>query len=364
MRSVFFTGFPGFLGSELLPRTLERHADDVVARCLVQPKYLALAQKRAGELVRALPSLAGRLEILEGDITRADLGLGSGRSALLQDTVEIFHLAAVYDLAVSSELAGRVNVDGTRNVLELAAACPRLERFHYVSTCYVSGRYAGAFTERDLDKGQSFNNHYEETKLRAELEVQRRMREGLPATIYRPAIVVGDSSTGATQKYDGPYYLIRWIARQRHVALVPRIGDPERTRMNLVPSDFVVNAIAWLAGLPDSRGKVYQLCDPEPLTVGALVDLVASSLGKRRCWVPLPLGLGRQALIHTPWLSRAVQVPPECLDYFALPTHYTCESTLKDLEGSGLRCPPFASYLPRLLDFMLEHPELRSSAMV
>ena len=108
----------------------------------------------------------------------------------------------------------RINVDGTRNVLDFAQEARNLRRLHYVSTCYVSGRTAGVFTEHDLEKGQSFNNYYEETKYLAEVEVQQRMRAGLPTTIYRPAIVVGDSRTGATQKYDGPYFVIRWLLRQ------------------------------------------------------------------------------------------------------------------------------------------------------
>src|SRR6185295_13240080 len=107
----------------------------------------------------------------------------------------------------SREVGMRVNVDGTRHVLDFAAAQPSLERLHYVSTCYVSGRYQGVFAESDLEKGQTFNNYYEETKYLAEVEVQRRMREGLPATIYRPSVVVGDSTSGATQKYDGPYFV-------------------------------------------------------------------------------------------------------------------------------------------------------------
>ena len=96
-------------------------------------------------------------------------------------------------------------------------------RFHYVSTCYVSGRYSGVFGEEDLEKGQTFNNFYEETKYHAEVEVQKRMKNGFPATVYRPAIVVGDSHTGATQKFDGPYYVIRWLLKQPYVAIMPMV---------------------------------------------------------------------------------------------------------------------------------------------
>ena len=123
------------------------------------------------------------------------------------------HLAAVYDLSTPREFAWKVNVEGTRNVLEMAGTCKDFQRLQYVSTCYVSGRHTGIFRETDLQVGQVFNNYYEETKYHAEIAVQEAIKNGLPATVYRPSIVVGDSHTGETQKYDGPYYAMQLIAR-------------------------------------------------------------------------------------------------------------------------------------------------------
>ncbi|HEY3452725.1 MAG TPA: SDR family oxidoreductase [Myxococcales bacterium] len=363
MATVFFTGFPGFLGSELLPRVLERHAKGVTATCLVQPKFVTLAKARAEELARSHPAVAGRIHLVEGDITRPDLGLGEAKE-LKEETVEIFHLAAVYDLAVKRDLAMRVNLDGTRFTLDFARACPNLKRLQYVSTCYVSGRYAGAYTEYDLEKGQEFNNYYEETKYLAEVEVQRRMREGLPTTIYRPAIVVGDSATGATQKYDGPYYMMQLLLRQPAMALMPMVGRPDRTRVNVVPRDYVVAAIAYLSGLEKSKGKVYQLCDPNALTVAQMVDTLARAVGKNVVRVPLPTTVARNAISHVPGVYQLMKVPAESLDYFVHPTFYTCNNALADLEGSGIRCPGFPEYAPKLVTFMKEHPEFGSAAMV
>ena len=129
------------------------------------------------------------------------------------------------DLGVRREVGMRVNLYGTRHVLDFAAACEGLERFHYFSTCYVSGRHPGIFHEHDLERGQAFSNWYEETKYQAEREVRERMQEGLRATIYRPSIVVGDSRTGATRKYDGPYGMIRWMLRQRRTVPIPGIRE-------------------------------------------------------------------------------------------------------------------------------------------
>src|SRR5207245_11462063 len=156
MRHSFFTGYPGFLGSALLPRILSR-APDTTALCLVQPKFAALARQRATQL-------GDRVRIAEGDITRPiDLPA--------HDVEEIYHLAAIYDLSVPRDVGMRVNVDGTRHVLDFAERCSALRRFHYVSTCYVSGRFDGVFREEDLDVRRRLNNFYEETKFSAEVDV-------------------------------------------------------------------------------------------------------------------------------------------------------------------------------------------------
>lgn len=361
MPTVFFTGYPGFLGSELLPRVLGR-SDDTSAVCLVQPKFADLARARRDQLVDPHPAWEGRIRLVEGDITRPGLGLASP-DELQAEITEIFHLAAVYDLSVPRDVGMRVNVDGTRNMLRFAAECDGLERFQYVSTCYVSGRYAGAFTEDDLVKGQTFNNYYEETKFLAEVKVQEWMDKGLPVTIYRPPIVVGDSKTGATQKYDGPYYVIRWILRQPGVAVMPVVGDTRRTRVNVVPRDFVIDAIDHLSGVEASADRVYQLADPDPLTVDEMLNVVARAAGKRVVRIPTLVGLAKASLDHVPFLERVMGIPSEAIDYFTHPTYYTAEHTQEDLEGTGIAPPPFASYAERLVAFVRAHPEIRSEAM-
>jgi thioester reductase-like protein len=331
--------------------------------CLVQEKFMKLAGARLAELRLADPNLAARVDLVEGDITRPDLGLDSNAEARAREATAIWHLAAVYDLSVPRELGLRVNVEGTRHVLSLAARCPDLGRFHYVSTCYVSGRYAGIFSEEDLEKGQEFNNYYEETKFLAEVAVREAMREGLPATVYRPSIVVGDSRTGETGKYDGPYFIIRWILRQRGTAVVPVVGDPGATRVNLVPSDFVIDAISHLSDLAHSVGRTYQLADPDPLTVSELLDVLARATGKRVRRLPLPKRTVKWALDRVPGVYRLVKIPAASVDYFVHPTHYTVFRTRTDLEGSGIEVPPFASYADRLVRYMRAHPKVGSSAM-
>jgi len=361
MVSVFLTGFPGFLGSALVERLLDRYPADVPVRCLVQPTYRAEAEARAAEIAG---EAADRIELYEGDITESDLGLGDDYDALRADATDIYHLAAVYDLGVAREVGMAVNVGGTRHVLAFAAGVPDLRRLHYVSTCYVSGRHDGVFTHADLDVGQSFNNRYEETKYLAEVEVRRRMDEGLPATIYRPAIAVGDSRTGATQKYDGPYNVLGLLARQPRLAVVPRFGDPGAYEVNVVPRDFVVDAIDYLSAREDSAGEVYQLCDPNPPTAAAMLRAFAAALDRRVLTVPASRRVARWALESLPGVADALGVEPAVLDYFVHPTSYTAENAIRDLRGSGVACPPFESYVDALVAFYREYPDVSGDAMV
>jgi thioester reductase-like protein len=357
------TGFPGFLGSALLPRLLARR-EGVRAICLVQPQHTATAQHRIREIEAAHSHARHRIELVAGDITAADLAIDPVSRHLLEEVNEVWHLAAVYDLTVGHETARRVNVDGTARILEFCQSLPQLSRLQYVSTCYVSGRYEGEFAEDALDVGQTFLNHYESTKFEAELLVRKAMADGLPATIYRPGIVVGDSRTGETQKYDGPYFLAAFLRRQHGVAVVPAVGAVDRVRVSLVPRDFVVEAMDQLSVLDRSVGRTFALTDPNPPTVRQLVDTFARHLGRRVIWVPLPLGITRAVLGTVPGLERLLGIPAEGLDYFASPTTYSTVNTVTGLAGTGLECPPFDSYADRLLDFMADHPEIDSSAMV
>lgn len=356
--SVLMTGLPGFLGSSLLPRILERGDDEAV--CVVQRQFVETAHRRVAELGAVDPQLPPRVRVIEGDITQP--GLGVDRQALVGVT-EAWHLAAVYDLTIPRDIAHRVNVAGTRNLLNALERCPDLSRLHHISTCYVSGRYAGPFSEDDLEVGAPFNNFYEESKHLAEAEVRRRMSEGMPATIYRPSIVMGDSRTGETQKYDGPYFVMQWLLRQPRRAFLPVVGDPDTVRVNVVPRDFVVDALIHLSGLAASAGRTYHVADPQPLTVTQLIAALADATCRDVTSIPLPRKWAKAAIRHVPGVYRLLRMPAEAVDYFAHPTFYLTDNLRADLAGSGVQPPPFLSYVDRLVAFMRAHPDIGSTAM-
>ncbi|MFQ5737459.1 MAG: SDR family oxidoreductase [Acidobacteriota bacterium] len=346
--NLFVTGFPGFITRHLIPRLLTaREYRKVIL--LVEERF----ERRARELLADLVPKTST-EVVKGDITQNDLALSDERvrGLLLREETEWWHLAALYRLDADLRSARRVNVDGTRNVLAAArAAAPNVTRFNYVSTAYVSGWRTGRVGEDDLPRAQpeNFKNHYELTKNEAEWLV-RSEREHLPITIYRFGIVVGDSRTGATDKFDGPYFSIKYLHRWGHLPL-PRVG-PMKAAINMVPVDFVVEACALISGRPDSSGKCFQIVDPDPISTRQLFELTARYLGRRRmAWTLSPTWMER--LVKQRWLRKRIAIPKEAIAYMNHPVHYDCSNTLEALRDTGCRCPRAEEYLPAMIEFYL-----------
>ena len=360
MSDILFTGYPGFLGSALLPLALKRRPD-ATAICVIQDRFRPVAERKLAAQTAENPEIEGRVRLISGDITQTSLGMADKD---LANVSEVFHLAAVYDLAVAPELAWKVNVEGTQNVLDVVNGLDNFTRLQYVSTCYVSGRYDGVYKETDLDKGQPFQNHYEETKFEAEVLVRKAMDAGLPGSIYRPGIVVGDSQTGETQKFDGPYYLAHLLSIQPKLAVIPQVADPDKIIFGMVPRDYVIGGIDALSTLDDAVGKTYALTDPNAPSVRHLVDTFADLLNRKVTWVRVPLRLGKTVVGRVPGVEHLLGVPEESLDYFAFPTIYDTTQAVTDLAKVGFSCTPFDEYAPNLIRFYKENPDISSAAMV
>jgi len=312
-------------------------------------------------MATAHPKTRGRIDLVIGDITAPGLGMGeTGAKKLRKSLTGCYHLAAVYDLAVARDTGLRINVEGTRNVLEFLGEAPHLRKLDYVSTAYVSGTAVGTYHETDLDVGQSFKNHYEETKFLAEIAVTE---SGLPYTIYRPGIVVGDSKTGETAKFDGPYFALNAMDFLPSPGLFIRIGDG-KAEVNLVPVDFVLEAIARLSSWEGAKGKTYHLTDPAPCSALGLADLLAKSIGKSFVYVPVPLPVA-QLVLAAPQVSQLLGMPSQTLDYFDHPVHYDASQAANDLARFGLACPPLTDYVQTLVAFWKKKKsEIKRGAMI
>src|SRR5438045_3979020 len=203
--TIFLTGFPGFIAGRLVERLARAGARFLL---LVQPAFVERARQDIASIAEKTGAPLERFRVVEGDITREELGLSaSDLEESRAEATTLFHLAAVYDLGVRRDTAVRVNVEGTRGVNRFAKSIPNLRRYHYVSTCYVAGKRTAVIMEDELRHEAGFRNHYEETKYLAELEAEARKDE-LPVTIHRPAVVCGDSLTAGTAQHAGMSHLI------------------------------------------------------------------------------------------------------------------------------------------------------------
>ena len=347
--SILVTGFPGFIGGRLVKALLADAPDT---------RVVGLAEKRMEKQAReAAERLEGRVEVVFGDITERRLGLADEQyERLAAEVTSVYHLAAVYDLAVPLELATKVNVDGTGNVLSFCEDCERLERLHYVSTAYVAGVRKGAIYEHELVLGQRFKNHYESTKFQAEVWVRDAM-DRIPTTIYRPAIVVGDSQTGETAKFDGPYYMLRVISRAtRWKQPIPRFGRAGAP-FNVVPVDFVIEAMTAAGADKSLANSTFHLVDPEPVPAAEVFDMLAQEYAGRKTAYRLPPRLVSGSL-HVPAVRKLFSnAPPQSIRYLNHPVHFDTRSARELLEPGGVRCPRLDEYVGPLVEFFREHED-------
>jgi nucleoside-diphosphate-sugar epimerase len=353
--AVFITGFPGFIAGRLVERLAK---DGGRFLLLVQSPFVERAQIELEEIARRTENSFSNFRILEGDIAQPNLGMSRDDLAIaITQSSVIFHLAAIYDLAVTRQIAMQVNVGGTRNVNGFAQSLPNLRHYHYISTCYVAGKRKGRILETELKHTAGFRNYYEESKYLAEMEVDA-LKSTLPITIHRPAVVCGDSKSGETAKYDGIYYLIHYLRKWPSVLKLFNIGNREVT-LNLVPVDFVVDGIAALHRDPRAVGKTIQLADPNPLTTHELFNTIARHLKGSGSRVTVPASIVQFSLMLPP-SPRITNLPHHGVPYFFLKQTYDSSQARALLEPHGIRCPPFSSYAGKIVDFASSHPVLQS----
>jgi thioester reductase-like protein len=242
-----------------------------------------------------------------------------------------------------------VNVEGTRNVLDLASAAKRLRRLNHFSTAYVSGDRVGVILEEELDMGQRFHNPYEETKFEGE-RIVRRAQADLPATVYRPSIVVGDSRTGEIDRFEGPYALAILLVASPLSVPLPLPGDA-LAPLNVVPVDFVVEAALAIGSDPRGAGRTVHLVDPSPLSARRVYEMIAARAGKKLAPVTVPARVV-QALLELPFLERLSRAHRPAIEYLSHLAMYNCRNLLELLDGTGIHCPPITSYLDRLIEFV------------
>ena len=358
----FVTGATGFIGKRLVKKLLERKGAKV---------YFLIRKESAGK-VAALRDYwgvtAARAIAVHGDLTRKKLGVSAEDIKKLKGEIAgFYHLAAVYDLDADEESQIAVNIDGTRNTVEFAKAIGA-GHFHHVSSIAAAGLYEGVFREDMFKEAENYDHPYFRTKHESEKIVRDECK--LPWTVFRPAMVVGDSMTGEMDKIDGPYYFFKLIQRIRKLlpSWMPMVGL-EGGRINIVPVDFVVNSLDYISHHQHASGKCFHLVDPVGYRVGDVLDILSKAAHAPRMnlfinaallgFIPKAVKQGLMALGPVRRIRDAIMtdlgVPEGLLTFVNYPTRFDCRETLAALKGSGITCPNLNDYAWRLWDYWERH---------
>ncbi|GFG51901.1 short chain dehydrogenase [Mycolicibacterium agri] len=346
------TGGTGFIGRRVVSQLVARSPDAEVW-VLVRRASLSRFERLADD-----HDWGDRVKALVGDLTADNLGLPDAAIAELRPVGHVVHCAAIYDITAAERLQRAANVEGTRAVIALAR---RLDAtLHHVSSIAVAGTYRGEYTEDDFDVGQDLPSPYHQTKFEAELLV--RSEPGLRYRVYRPAVVVGDSRTGEMDKVDGPYYFFGILAK---LAVLPRFTPvllPDTGRTNIVPVDYVVDALTELMHADGRDGQTFHLTAPENIGLRGIYRGIAKAAGLPPLRGSLPRGTatpflrvtGRARVLRNMAVTQ-LGIPAEILDVVDLMPTFTADNTREALRGAGIDVPEFASYAPKLWRYWAEH---------
>ncbi|MGB6408160.1 MAG: SDR family oxidoreductase [Planococcus donghaensis] len=348
MEEIVFTGFPGFIASQLIFKHAHQHE---MISAIILPSEREKAEKEARRIEKETNCRA--IKLIEGDITQAGLAISTKDQEYLKEkTVTFWHLAAIYDLAVPRDLAWKVNVEGTRHVNEFVSNLQNVKRYVYFSTAYVAGNREGIIYENELERPVAFKNFYEETKFEAELLVDE-LKKSLPITIIRPGIVRGHSVTGKTIKFDGPYFFLNLIDRVKILPFIPFVGR-STSYINVVPIDYILEAAMYLSKLDAAVGQTVHLTDPNPHPVEEvyrnMVQLMTGKQPKGR----LPHRLA-QISLSVGAIRKALGVEIETLDYLTWTADFDTENAVRLLENSKIQCADFLETMPAMVEFYNVH---------
>jgi thioester reductase-like protein/short-subunit dehydrogenase involved in D-alanine esterification of teichoic acids len=347
------TGGTGFIGRRIVARLLDARPDAEV--------WVLVRRESLGRFERLADQWGERAKPLVGDLTEADLGLTEEATAELDDVEHVVHCAAIYDITAAEATQRAANVDGTRAVIELAR---RLDAtLHHVSSIAVAGDFRGEYTEADFDVGQQLPTPYHQTKFEAELLV--RSTPGLRYRIYRPAVVVGDSRTGEMDKIDGPYYFFGILTKLTVLPRFTPIVLPDSGRTNIVPVDYVVNALVALLHADGRDGQTFHLTAPKTIGLRGIYRGIAAEAGLPPLRGSLPRSMATPVLrvrgrarVWRNMVATQLGIPAEILDVVDLAPTFTSDQTRNALRGSGspdIRVPEFADYAPKLWRYWAEY---------
>ncbi len=356
---ILLTGATGFLGRELVAELLS-HDPDLELSLVIRGKDDADARRRCDAMLsevmpsEALSRARQRVRVIRADLERERFGLDAAAyDRLADETTAVIHGAAAVSFSLPVDEARAINVEGTRRILDFARTARA--RTDYVGTAYVAGERQGLVRETDLDVGQSFRNTYEQTKMEAERLVRSRAGEQ-SVVIYRPSIIVGDSATGRTSSFKVLYWPLKVYAS----GLVRAVPARPRTPVDVVPSDYVVRAIAHIRKDRGNEGKSFHLA-AGPEHSARLEELAA--LASEFFHVRRPIFVNPTLFIRfvRPLVDRfafgklkhVLTTGRVYTPYMSLDMQFDTTQARRALEATSIAVPPVRQYFSRLFEYAI-----------
>ncbi len=341
---IILLGFPSYLAWRVTINLLRENTVHVLA--LVDPAVSGRAEIAERELHRHVAALAGRFRWQHWQPLAADFGLGQRSQTLLaaaQQIIDLTDPGTPCQYRVSNELLPS---------LRLAARCPRLARFEFLSSAFVSGNREGVVTEDDFACGQQFKNRWEVQLFQHEQQVRAAALPITP-TIYRPTFLVGDSRSGEIDHFSGAYALLFLIERLNQFNLPLPMFGAGKNLAHIVPVDYVARAIAHLARDSAAAGQTFHLVDPDaPRIWPAYRDSALLLIGRRPTYQLAPV-VGRQLLRAR--LLRQGDISHKIIDYLLHHSTYTTANSHTQLAPAGIFPPSFKEYGPKVVNFFAAH---------
>ncbi|MBM2845732.1 MAG: binding 4 protein [Bacteroidetes bacterium] len=360
----FITGGTGLVGTNMLPRILRSFPDSTIT-LLVRGEDEEDARARVRMITDqvvhefGIPDAMQRIDGILGDVSLDHCGLNATRIArIVADTTHIIHGAATIRFDHPIDEARAINCGGTRRMLSIAHMCAekgKLERFVYIGTSSVSGQRGGNIYENELEMGQKFFNTYEHSKCESE-RIVRDNFDRLPAVIFRPSIIIGDSRTGKTSTFNVIYIPLR-LMQKGMLTYVP--GRPD-TKMDLVPIDWVDDAMVYIMGRPESVSKVFHIT-AGPTRAARLDDVVMRAIRYFDKHTPLRNPRTMEFISREEFERRRADMRGRedafmaqldtLLPYVSVDRLFNSSNTDALLVGSGIGFPPFTDYAERIFEY-------------
>lgn len=362
MKIVLLTGGSGAVGSAVAPALLGDPAIELIL--LLRPAPGISADQRFHSLQKFWAgygldeSVWQRVKVVEGDVSHEKLGLGSDAyTTLAQKITHLIHGAAQVKLNMDEATAHRSSVSTTVHILRLAAEAPSLEKLEYLSTVGVAGTLTGPIPEQEILEPRTFHNTYESSKAEAEKLVWEAMRRGVPVTIHRPSMVVGDSRDGRTLHFQVFYHLMEFLSGRATGGWVPRLPN---FRLDVVPNDYVARALLASVRHPEWAGRVLHLSAgregswPLDRYVEALPGLfnkggVPTPFPHRFPWPLFRFLVPFLAFAGPAHRRKSFRHLPRFLSYLKEETFFDNQNARQWLEGEGILLPSLKEYLPKLI---------------